>query len=153
MSKAIQYPTQEWIDKWIDKYLDDHPDEKIDNFDELKEIAECDWWDNETDHGRPTPFDLTPEQKKAQKEAMKGMAKAENAVNAYGKAVKRERKPNERKRWVIERVKVLLEGFALNREIESVAVANVERAIDFWADGKHYTLTLTEHRAPKEKKS
>ena len=29
------------------------------------------------------------------------------------------------------------------------SLSNVERSLDFVKDGKHYTLTLTEHRQPK----
>ncbi len=139
---------EQFIEKWIDRYMDEHPDEKITDFDALREQADCEWYDNEVDHGKATEYDLTAEQAKVAQDAMKGMARA---VNAYGKEVKRERKPNENKRWIIERVKILLDGFALKGDLEAVEVANVERQVDFVKDGKHYTLTLTEHRPPKAK--
>lgn len=139
---------EQFIEKWIDRYMDEHPDEKITDFDALREQADCEWYDNEVDHGKATEYDLTAEQAKVAQDAMKGMARA---VNAYGKEVKRERKPNENKRWIIERVKILLDGFALKGDLETVEVANVERQVDFVKDGKHYTLTLTEHRPPKTK--
>lgn len=139
---------EQFIEKWIDRYMDEHPDEKITDFDALREQADCEWYDNEVDHGKATEYDLTAEQAKVAQDAMKGMARA---VNAYGKEVKRERKPNENKRWIIERVKILLDGFALKGDLEAVEVANVERQVDFVKDGKHYTLTLTEHRPPKTK--
>lgn len=145
----INYPPQEWIEKWIDRYCEQHPDERLyaDRLDELRQDAECEWWDNEEDHGRPTPFALTPEQEKISKEMRKG----QRSVNAYGKEVKRERKPNEVKRWVMSTVKTLFEGLALNGKCEAVDLSNVERSLDFVVDGKHYTLTLTEHRPPKTK--
>jgi hypothetical protein len=137
---------QEFIDKYLDKYEQDHPNEKID-YDKLREEADCVWYDEQVDHGEATEYDLTAEQEKVAKEAMKGMARA---VNAYGKEVKRERKPNENKRWIMERVRILLEGFELKGDLEAVDLTNAERAVDFVKDGKHYTLTLTEHRAPKK---
>lgn len=137
---------QEFIEKYLDKYEQDHPNEKID-YDKLREEADCVWYDEQVDHGEATEYDLTAEQEKVAKEAMKGMARA---VNAYGKEVKRERKPNENKRWIMERVRILLEGFELKGDLEAVNLTNAERAVDFVKDGKHYTLTLTEHRAPKK---
>lgn len=137
---------QEFIEKYLDKYEQDHPNEKID-YDKLREEADCVWYDEQVDHGEATEYDLTAEQEKVAKEAMKGMARA---VNAYGKEVKRERKPNENKRWIMERVRILLEGFELKGDLEAVNLTNAERAVDFMKDGKHYTLTLTEHRAPKK---
>lgn len=94
-------------------------------------------------------FEQTAEQKRASKQAMNGMAKSQEAVNAYGKKVKRERKPNEVKRWIIERVKILCEGWELNGDALNVNVTNLERTIDFEIDGRAFTLTLTEHRKPK----
>jgi len=94
-------------------------------------------------------FEQTAEQKRASKQAMNGMAKSQDAVNAYGKKVKRERKPNEVKRWIIQRVKILCEGWELNGDALNVNVTNLERAIDFEIDGRAFTLTLTEHRKPK----
>ena len=139
---------EQFIEKWIDRYMDEHPDEKIEDFDALREQADCEWYDNEVDHGKATEYDLTAEQAKVAQDAMKGMARA---VNAYGKEVKRERKPNENKRWIIERVKILLDGFELKGDLAGVEVTNPERSVDFVKDGKHYTLTLTEHRPPKTK--
>ena len=138
---------EQFIENYLDKYEREHPDERID-YEALREQADCEWYDNEVDHGKATEYDLTAEQAKVAQDAMKGMARA---VNAYGKEVKRERKPNENKRWIIERVKILLDGFALKGDLEAVEVANVERQVDFVKDGKHYTLTLTEHRPPKTK--
>lgn len=146
--KEIIYPTQEWLDSWIDKYMEDNPNEKIEDFEALKEDAMCEWWDAQVDKGNPTPYDLTEEQEKEVKKLRKN-AKKEKAVNAYGQTVKRERKPNDNKRWIVEKVKTLFEELALNRSIDSMDVSNIERTIEIWKDEKHYTLTLTEHRAPK----
>ena len=77
---------EQFIEKWIDRYMDEHPDEKITDFDALREQADCEWYDNEVDHGKATEYDLTAEQAKVAQDAMKGMARA---VNAYGKEVRR----------------------------------------------------------------
>ena len=140
--QEIRYPTQEWLDGWIDKYLDSHPDEKITDWDALREDAETEWWDNEADHDRPTPYDLTPEQEKASQEARKGA----RAVNAYGKTVKRERKPNADKQEIIQTI-----DEALCDLVDNVTVSNKERQIDFEFNGVQYSVTLTAHRPPKKK--
>lgn len=134
MPKAIQYPTPQWIATWLAK----HPGTDAAD-------ADCAWWDDQIDKGNPTPYDLTQEQEKAVKE-IRGNARA---VNAYGKEVKRERKPNDNKRWIMSRVKTLFEGFQLNGKCEAVDLTNPERTLDFSIGGKHYTLTLTEHREKK----
>lgn len=139
--QEIRYPTQEWLDGWIDKYLDNHPDEKVTDWDALREDAETEWWDNEADHDRPTPYDLTPEQEKASQEARKGA----RAVNAYGKTVKRERKPNEDKREIIQTLDT-----ALRNLVDNVTVSNIERQVDFEYNGTHYSVTLTAHRPAKK---
>ena len=138
---AINYPTQEWLDQWIDRYCDQHPDERITDFEALKEQAEEAWWMNEIDHDRPTPFDLTPEQQAESQKARKGMARA---VNAYGKEVKRERKPNEAKRELVQAIAEALTAYGAQ-------VSNPERQVDFTWQGVAYSVTLTAHRPPKAK--
>lgn len=141
MEKKIQYPTNEWLEKYVEKH------------DCGLEDAECAWWDAQIDKGNPTPYDLDEEGEKNVKEITKGMArKVQNTVDAFGKKRTRERKPNENKRWIIDNLRVLFEGFALNGSVENVQVSNVERSVDFTKDGRHYTITLTEHRPPKEGK-
>ena len=138
MKTEINWPTDEWLKNWLSK----HPGKTNDD-------ADCAWWDIQIDKGNPTPYDLTEEQQK-QVKAMRKNAKSENSVNAYGKAVKRERKPNEIKRWIMANVKTLFEGLALNGKCGAIDLSNVERALDFTVDGRHFTLTLTEHRKTKE---
>ena len=128
MAKKIRYPS----DEWIDRYIDAHEGASIKD-------AEQVWWDNEIDHGNPTPFDLTEEQAENAKEVRRKMAKA---VDAYGKQTKRERKPNDDKRYLIERLKLAIDAF-------SPTVSNVERQIDFEYNGTQYSITLTAHRKPK----
>ena len=143
---AINYPTDEWLDAYLDKHASDNDGEGV-----TLEDAESAWWDNEIDHGRATPFDLTPEQETESKKAMKGMA---HAVNAYGKTVKRERKPNQDKRDLIG---LLLDG-GLYSSVDAqgeykptdIVVSNIERTIDFVYNGTKYSVSLTAHRPPKK---
>lgn len=118
----IRYPTKKWLTDYQTKHGCD------------REHAEQVWWDNEIDHDRPTPFDLTEEQAKVAKE----MGPKARAVNAYGKAVKRERKPDEEKRELIARLAEALADL-------SPEVVNPEREIRFGT----YSVTLTRHRTPK----
>ena len=145
MAKEVRYPTQEWIDKWIDRWLDANPNTVVSDFSELEEEAQGAWWDQEIEAGRPTPYDLTPEQEKESKEARR-------TPGGQGKdraPVKRERKPNENKRWIIDLLAYWLNGQADCGYVTDVTVSNPERTVDYVKDGKHYTLTLTEHRPPK----
>ena len=123
-------------DEWVDAYIDSHPDSCI-------EDAERAWWDEQIDKGEDLGG-LTAEQEAVSKELRKG-----HAVDAYGKTRKRERKPNEAKRWIITRISALIEGYVLHGDLSDLTQDNPERAISFTKDGKRYTLTLTEHRPPK----
>lgn len=58
---------------------------------------------------------------------------------------KRERKPNEEKRDIIE----IFSETAKN-SFENVEIVNVERQIDFTIGENHYSLTITCHRKPKK---
>ncbi len=137
MAKKIRYPS----DEWIDRYIDAHEGASIKD-------AEQVWWDNEIDHGNPTPFDLTEEQAEHEKAVRRKMAKA---VDAYGKQTKRERKPNEDKREIVATIAQNLSrvcGDDLSTVL-NVIVSNVERQIDFEYKGTQYSITLTAHRKPK----
>ena len=139
---------EQFIEAWLDKYEQTHPDEKLD-YEALREQADCEWYDNEVDHGEKTEYDLTAEQEKTSQ----GFRKGARAVNAYGKEVKRERKPNEDKREIISTVADnLFRVFGPNEEKpEGVEVTNPERQIDFLYRGVRYSVTLTAHRPPKAK--
>lgn len=129
MAKQIQYPTDEWLDKYVDKHgcsLED---------------AECAWWDAQIDKGNPTPYDLTPEQEKESRKANR--PRATKSVDAYGKERKRERKPNEDKRLLIDCIRDALQDF------DDCTVTNPERQVDFTLNGVAYSVTLTAHRKPK----
>lgn len=58
---------------------------------------------------------------------------------------KRERKPNEEKREIIE-----IFGETAQNSFENVEIVNPERQIDFIIGENHYSLTLTCHRKPKK---
>lgn len=139
---------EQFIDQYLDKYEQEHPDEKI-NYDALREQADCAWYDQQVDHGETTEYDLSAEQEKVTKEVMKGMARA---VNAYGKEVKRVRKENHDKRFIIA---VLHEAMQATGEHAPLGdggrVVNPERQIDFTLNGVDYSITLTAHRQPKAK--
>ena len=133
--KEIRYPTQDWLTAYVVKHDCDF------------ETAEQAWWDNEIDHDRPTPFDLTEDQEKVSKDLRKG-----HAVDAYGKTRKRERKPDEVKREVIATVaQNLPRCWVADGEVKvtEIATPNPEREIRFRIGSDLYSLTLTKHRAPK----
>lgn len=146
MAKKINYPTPEWIDRWVDNWMDAHPDERVSDFDELKAQAEDAWWLNEVEHDRPTPFDLTPEQEKVSREARLDKGKGKETDPDKPKA-KRERKPNEEKREIVQ---MLFEALR-SAGFTETAVANVEREVTFKAGENAYSVTLTLHRPKKGK--
>ena len=103
------------------------------------EAVETVLYDDEVEHGRPTEIDLTPEQEKvAKKYTAVGTKKRTNYT-----FTKRERKPNEAKRELIE---ILRQALA---EMDNVKVSNIERQIDFDFEGEQFSVTLTQHRKPK----
>lgn len=138
---------EQFIEAWLDKYEQAHPDEKLD-YEALREQADCEWYDNEVEHGEKTEYDLTAEQEKTSQ----GFRKGARAVNAYGKTVKRERKPNEDKREIVDTVaQNLIRVYGPDGEkVEGVEVTNPERQIDFQYRGVRYSITLTAHRPPKK---
>lgn len=142
MKKEIQYPTREWLDDQIDKYLNDHPDERIDDFTPLEEMAEQLWWDKQIDKGNPTPFDPAPE-------VLKDLKVGAKAEKPKGERKPRERKPDEDKRHMIDLLRVLMEGLALNGEVTGVQVLNPEREVSFNLNGTDYSFTLIKHRPGK----
>lgn len=96
--------------------------------------------DNEIEHGA-NPRPLTPEQEKASKDARKTTAK--KSPTAY-KFTKRERKPNDDKRFLIGEMRRLLETEQVNAE--NVEVLNIEREILFMFNGKKFKITLSAPR-------
>ena len=103
-----------------------------------EEAAEILAYDKQIDHGEKTPHDLTPAQNKtAQSYAHTGTRKTPTVY----KFTKRERKPNEPKREIIQ---VLDE--ALTDIADDVTVTNPERQIDFVLDGIRYRVVLSAPR-------
>lgn len=97
-------------------------------------------WEDEQEDNLP---DLTPEQKAVVKEMTQADRKKESTPR------KRERKPDENKRLLINAlVDCLLE--ANPDEMEDVSIINPEREIEFHYCGERYRLTLSKPR--KEKK-
>lgn len=132
---------EQFIDQYLDKYEQEHPDEKI-NYDELREQADCEWYDRQVDHGEATEYDLSAEQEAVSKEFRKG-----KAVDAYGKERKRERKVNPDKRLLVQ---AMADCFGADSSpCEAVEIVNPERQVDFVLNGVHYSATLTAHRPKK----
>ena len=98
--------------------------------------------DKEIDKGKKL-FELNDDQKNTEKK----MRQADRKPTAYKFEQKRERKPNDTKRWVMTRIRILFEGFAANGDCEAVNLSNPEKTLDFTKNGKHYTISLTEHRS------
>lgn len=85
--------------------------------------------------------DLTAEQKTVIKKA----TNVGTRKTTY-QFTKRERKPNEEKRALIK----LLEN-ALDENVDSFEVTNIERQIDFVYNGTKYRIVLSAPRTPKDK--
>ena len=103
-----------------------------------REEAEQMWLDEQEDN---LP-ELTPEQKAVAKEMAQADRKKESTPR------KRERKPDENKRLLINAlVDCLLE--ADTDEMEDVSILNPEREIEFRYCGERYRLTLSKPRKEK----
>ena len=109
------------------------------------EARETALYDAEIEAGHDTEYDLTEEQKKVAKKYTNTGTKKRTEYQFS----KRERKPNEMKRRIMGDIKTLFHGLELNGICKGVNLSNPERTLDFEMDGKHYTLTLTEHRPKK----
>ena len=81
--------------------------------------------------------DLTPEQKKAMKDATKTGARKRTDV-------KRERKVDETKKRLLNGFRIFLEG--LGGKVESL---KTEAEMHFEFEGASYTVKLIKHRPPK----
>lgn len=141
--KEIQYPTQEWLDEWVDKYMDKHPDEKITDFKALTEKAEEEWWDNEINHDRPTPFDLTEEQQKVAKSVTKTGTRKTSTNYKFDKKT---RPKDVEKVEFMEKINEFVTQFTENCEI-----VNAGQQISFNIGENLYSLKLTKHRKATEK--
>ena len=137
-TKEIQYPTQEWLDQWVDKYIDNHPNERITDFKAVEEKAMDEWWDNEIDHDRPTPFDLTPEQKNAQK---KLLSTGTRKIPPNYKFDIRKKPKDAEKVEIVQKIFDFVANFT-----ENCTISNEGREISFTFGQNSYSLVLTKHR-------
>lgn len=106
-----------------------------------EEAVEMLEWDKQTDKMKTVKeaeADLTAEQKKAAKAARITTSEKKHAER------KVERKPNEDKRTIIQRLLEAVLGIDSNAK-----ASNLERQIDFTLNGTEYSITLTAHRKPK----
>lgn len=144
MAKEIQYPTQNWIDKWVDTYMDKNPNEKISDFKALEEKANEAWWDNEINHNRPTPFDLTKEQQKEAKKATITTSNKKKTPTNY-KFDKKTRPKDAEKVEILQKINDFVKKIAENSEI-----VNEGQEISFSLGENDYSLKLTRHRKTKK---
>lgn len=105
------------------------------------EAEETVLYDEAVEKGESTEYDLTAEQAKVAKKYTAVDTKKRSTEYTF---TKRERKPNETKRELIE----ILEKALENAQIE-LNVSNIERQIDFLYENKQFSITLTEHRPKK----
>lgn len=98
--------------------------------------------DVEIDHDKDL-FPLTAEQKKVEK----AMRQADRKKTVYN-FTKRERKPNELKREIIDDLFTFIcENWP---EVAATAdISNVERQIDFCLGDENFSVQLIQHRKPK----
>lgn len=105
-----------------------------------EEALEILTWDYEIDHGNTENGALTKEQKAL----VRKITKADKDPTVK-RSVKRERKVNENKKVLIEKIASAL------TETENLSV-KTETEISFTYNGKQYTVKLTEHREKKSEK-
>ena len=85
---------------------------------------------------------------KEQEEVARKMRKADRKPTVYNWQKKRERKPNELKREIIDDLFTFMcENWA--QIAQNGNISNVERQIDFEIDGRNFSIQLIEHRKPK----
>lgn len=105
-----------------------------------EEAAEIMAYDKAVDKGEKTPHDLTPAQNKvAQSYTRTGTRKP----TVY-KFDKKERKPNEPKRELINAIEEMLTYSEI--QAENVTITNPERQIDFAFNGVKYRIVLSAPR-------
>lgn len=105
-----------------------------------EEALEILQWDYEIDHGNTENGALTKEQKAL----VRKITKADKDP-AKKRSVKKERKVNENKKALIEKIAQAL------TETENLSV-KTETEISFTYNGKSYSVKLTEHREKKSEK-
>lgn len=103
--------------------------------------------DKDIDQGKKKDFDISKEQEKETRK----YRQVSKQPTVYQFKQKRERKPNELKREIIDDLFTFLcEQYP---EVAKTGnIANVENYIDFTIDGKTFTINLTQHRAGWKRK-
>lgn len=118
-----------------------------------REFAEASWIEEQED----ADPELLKQMEKQAKETGATKVKAKRAPNySLEGQKKRERKPNEEKRSLIEQIASAMESFHHMEEeipasgVDLVEIVNPEREITFKIGENCYSLTLTCHRKPKK---
>lgn len=94
-------------------------------------------------------FELSAEQKKAAKDAT--ITTGDKRKRAYT-FTKRERKPDDVKREIIETIAQNIDRCCFGEElatVKDVVILKPEKEITFKVNGEDYSITLTKHRKPK----
>lgn len=107
------------------------------SYDEAKQLVED---DIKVDKGETLEWDLTPEQKKVQKQALK------TGTRQVKEKVKRERKENPTKKNIICEIAELLNKGNVYSNVE---ITNSERQIAFTVGESKFELTLVQKRDKK----
>lgn len=107
------------------------------SYDEAKQLVED---DIKVDKGEPLEWDLTSEQKKVQKQALK------TGTRQVKEKVKRERKENPTKKNIICEIAELLNKGEVYSNVE---ITNSERQIAFTVGESKFELTLVQKRDKK----
>lgn len=100
-------------------------------------------YDEAVEHGKPTEYDLTPDQKKVAKKMTNCDHKKQTGTNY--KFQKRERKKNGAKAELIALIAEML-----NTKVESLQVTNEERQVIFDYEGNSYEVNLIQKRKKKD---
>lgn len=104
--------------------------------------------DEAIDHGEKL-FELTAEQKK---NAKKAIITTGDKRKRSTTTVKRERKPDDIKREIIETIAHNLDRACCGEDLTSpsnIVIVKPEKEITFTIFGDEYSVTLTKHRKPK----
>lgn len=99
-------------------------------------------YDKAVDHDEKTEYDLTPEQKKVERQmARTGTRKTPTAY----KFSKRERKPNATKEGLVDGLFQCLKDFC-EFDLKNLHIAEKNGKVCFKINGMWYTWALTEHK-------
>ena len=121
---------------------------KLENLMKTLDISEAEArevmaYDEAVEHGKPTEYDLTPDQKKVAKKMTNCDHKKQIGTNY--KFQKRERKKNGAKADLIALIAEML-----NAKVENLQVTNEERQVIFDYEGNSYEVNLIQKRKKKD---